>query len=180
MERRGKVKSSHESFLHHFEECITEKYALKGKAAQELLAPKENIKIRIQCKGQYLLYTFDKDGEELFPFFKNVSDLKIKADYLIIKEHNGKPFAFIIELKKNKGNPSKQIEATKVFVEFLISNIDRIKKSGYKQELTLRGIKYSKLSRDRNRKKGHLLAKYDMLGNYDLRGDTLHLDRFLN
>lgn len=162
-------------FLHHFEECIDKTFAVTGEASKRLIAEQETISIQIKSQGKYLLYEFDKPNKDIYPFFNPVPTLKIKADYLILKQHKGKIYALIVELKQKNGNPLPQIQATKHFVEYIIKCVSRVKKADYSDNLKLRGIKYSKLRKSSTAP----LVEYDKFKNILLTGNVLNLELYL-
>lgn len=75
---------------------------------------------------EYVIYRFDPNDVDLFPYFKNVKKLKKVCDYLIFAEDNKRLFVFIVELKKHSGSPRIQLEISECFVKFILERAQRI------------------------------------------------------
>lgn len=96
--------------------------------------------IALHGRGQKLIYSFDKDGFDLFPYFNKVPGLNSIADYIVFaKSSAGTPFALIFELKKTK-SPVSQLLATKSFCSFLIDRINFATKSRFNVIIRMIGL----------------------------------------
>lgn len=96
-------------------------------------------------KIDYIIYRFDPDKTNIFPYFKPISGLRQICDYFIFAEDNKRFFVFLIELKKKCVSPISQLEASECFVNFML---ERAKRVGLKieKEIFIRklGIKDTK------------------------------------
>lgn len=74
----------------------------------------------LKMKGRKVLFQYDVDGVEIYPFFSHGFAKKC-TDYVLFYPHNKKLFIFIIELKSNAYKAAyKQFFATKNFVEYIL------------------------------------------------------------
>ena len=82
----------------------------------------------------FSLYRFDPDNEDFLPFFGRVSGLKRFCDYIMLVESNFRLAIILIEMKRSK-NDSKyksQLDASRLFMDYVIANAERIKEeNGY-------------------------------------------------
>lgn len=96
---------------------------------------------------EYKIYRFDPNDESLFPYFNPIEGLNKICDYIIFAENNAILCVFLIELKKGKGSPEKQLNISEGFVKFIL---DRAKKvnCGIEKDVIIRklGVKDTKLS----------------------------------
>ncbi len=80
------------------------------------------------------LYRFDPDQYDFLPFFGRLSGLKRFCDYIMLVEANERLIIILIEMKRSK-NDSKyksQLDASRLFMNYVIANADRIKEeNGY-------------------------------------------------
>lgn len=74
----------------------------------------------------YLLYRFDPDEWEIFPFFKETRGLNRICDYILFAAQNNKLYVLLIELKKGNVPALPQLTASQYFVEYLIKSGARI------------------------------------------------------
>ncbi len=127
------------------------------------------MKIYIKSKWQYLIYNFEniKNGD-IYPFFNNINGLKIIADYVIISQKKEELYIIIIELKKGRKNPKKQIFATKRLMEFILKRIEDITKQKF--AIKYRFIGVSKITCKTTNK------IYNKNNYTDFSGTTLNLD----
>ncbi len=86
------------------------------------------MSLKIDSKGidRYCLYKFDPEILDLFPFFENKEGLKKICDYVMFVFHNDKTFVFVIELKSGGNQVSRQLEATELFMNFILKSAQRI------------------------------------------------------
>jgi len=75
---------------------------------------------------EYIIYRFDPDEIDLFPYFEEVKGLRKICDYLIFSEDKGRLFIFIVELKKRSGSPLVQLELSECFVNFILKRAEKI------------------------------------------------------
>ena len=160
--------------LNDIRECIHHSALVEGNARNFLEEQKTNTKIQLCVDGQYLLYDFEKIEQPLFPFFeKGVKGLNAIADKVIFTEDSdGNLWAFVIELKQGKADPSSQLHATKQFVKYVLESISRACKTEYKVEL--RGLGYSKNHRPTTKLKN----PYDKFQNALFTGKKLFLSYY--
>ena len=74
----------------------------------------------------YIIYRFDPDKTNIFPYFKQIRGLKQICDYFIFAEDDKRFFVFLIELKKKCGSPISQLEASECFVNFMLERAKRV------------------------------------------------------
>jgi len=77
---------------------------------------------KVGCTGKILVYQFDKDGVNLFPFFQTkVADAKKICDYVVFCPDKDIDFVFLCELKSGKPESGlTQLLVSKFFVEYLL------------------------------------------------------------
>lgn len=76
--------------------------------------------------SDYELYRFDPDNEDIFPFFKETKDLKKICDYILLAEQGKNLFILLIEMKLGNKSPHKQLNATELFVKYILKSAERI------------------------------------------------------
>jgi hypothetical protein len=134
------------SCLTDIQACIKSTALVDGASKNHLEERQTSTKIQITTDGAYLQYDFEKIRQPLFPFFEATSAVKglnSIADKVIFSEDKrGNVWVFIIELKLGKGNHDKQIHATKQFIQYLITSINRVCRTNH--NITIRGLGYSK------------------------------------
>lgn len=163
------------SYLDEINKCI-EKSALVTGVSQNYLEEKlTHTKVKVSSMGKYLQYDFEKVKPRLFLFFENagVPGLHAIADKVLFIEGNKDVvWVFVIELKQNKGGAYKQIEATKLFVDFLISSVNRACNTSC--TLKVRGFAYSKMWRPLTKVK----KPFDELNNTHISGESLIISNY--
>lgn len=92
------------------------------------------MSLKIDNRGgadSYTIYSFDKDGVDTFPFFNNRGERGLKkiCDYILFAQAGDKLVILVIELKSGSGSSSKQLKASRVFVEYLINTAKRLSDS---------------------------------------------------
>jgi hypothetical protein len=82
----------------------------------------------IFSETKYLLYRFDPDQIDIFPFFNGARGLGLKkiCDYILFTEQNDRLYVLLIELKRSSGAALPQLTASQYFVEYLIKSGKRI------------------------------------------------------
>ncbi len=112
---------------------------------KELKIPEYPVTI-IKTDGQTACYTFDVEGQDIFPFFQNNKEgLKKVCDYILVCIHKDKAYVFLCELKsKDLKKAMKQLKAAKIFVEFLVATARRYKREKF--PVTYRGLIFSLLN----------------------------------
>lgn len=85
----------------------------------------KKIKTRLKAHGKNLLYKFDSEGHDLFPFFNSIRKVKKMSDYIALIEYKDRLFAFVIELSSTKEKET-QYAASKHFVEYIAKCCARI------------------------------------------------------
>jgi|SRR5690554_2860017 len=104
-----------------------------------------NVDICSSNKENYIVYKFDANTN-LFPYFTSKKHLKKICDYVVFFEKGNDLYVAICELKKsNNGNNNSicnhQLEATKLFVNFIINSLKRLNNT----LITDENVKYYKL-----------------------------------
>lgn len=110
----------HTNFKHSDQTCLSEKNVdTKGK--------KFEVKYQIVKQPQidYELFRYD---EAALPFFNNISGLKKMCDYILFAEEGEYLYIFVIELKLGNDSAKIQLNAAKVFVQFIIDSANRVGK----------------------------------------------------
>jgi len=128
-------------FLQCVEECIGQPF-LEHPRDSVLVEKKEGgeQKITLRGGGQKLIYSFDKDGYNLFPYFTKVPGLNVIADYVVFtKSSNGTPYILVFELKKS-ASPVFQLLATQSFCSFLMDRVNLVKGSRFKVKIRMIGL----------------------------------------
>lgn len=80
------------------------------------------------------LYRFDSDAEDFLPFFGRITGLKRFCDYILLVEANDRLAIILIEMKRSKRDSKykSQLDASKLFIDYVIANAERIKEeNGY-------------------------------------------------
>lgn len=96
--------------------------------------------IVLHGRGQRLIYSFDKDGVNLYPYFTEVTGLNSIADYVVFSQSSdGTPFVLVFELKKTK-SPVYQLLVTKMFCTFMLDRINCACKTGFNAEIRMIGL----------------------------------------
>ncbi|NCX96354.1 MAG: hypothetical protein EBX41_08085 [Chitinophagia bacterium] len=105
---------------------------------------KYSISLYSDNEIDYVLYRFEDNSTNsslpiLFPYFSDFGVLNKMCDYILfaVKKTQKKPqlYIFCIELKKSNASganasANQQLEAGKVFVDYIIKSIRRLAKSG--------------------------------------------------
>jgi len=164
------------SCLSDITKCIHSSALIVGIERNYLEEKATKTKVQLNTGGQYLLYDFERIKKPLFPFFENNSQVKglnaIADKILFSEDSKGKIWVFIIELKQGKGDPKKQLFATKQLIMFILDSINRICKTEYKVEM--RGLGYSKRFRPTTRAR----KIYDHNNIAFFSGDKLNLSNY--
>jgi hypothetical protein len=74
----------------------------------------------------YILFRFDPDKVNLFPYFNQLSGLKKICDYVMFVEEGSNLYILVIELKLGRESASRQLEASKCFIDFIMCSGKRI------------------------------------------------------
>ena len=134
-----------------------------------------------------LVYKFDKTPkkkgkniDDKFPFLNDISGLKSMADFILFYVKKDRLFVIICNLKSgNKGNSADQVQAGKIFANFLIETGQRMFEqdfAGIKAEFI--PILYSSVSLYKGTSKPNKIPQ-NKIRNYvsnDLQTDTCDLD----
>lgn len=88
---------------------------------------------------EYIIYRFDPDKIDLFPYFKDVKGLRKICDYLIFAEDSSRLFVFIVELKRHQGSPRVQLDLSECFVRFILEKANKVG-IGIRKEINIRKI----------------------------------------
>lgn len=86
------------------------------------------MKRKIYCRRDihYLLFRYNTDKIELFPYFSKVSGLKKMCDYLLFVEEGQNLYICLIELKFGTESATNQLNASECFATFLLNTAQRI------------------------------------------------------
>lgn len=87
-----------------------------------------NYPIVKNAQTECLLYRYDPNGKNLFPFFSSLSGLRKICDYILFAEADNYLYVFLIELKKGKMSAQKQLTASEEFIKYIINSANRIGK----------------------------------------------------
>lgn len=86
-----------------------------------------NVKLRFRNIDDWLIWRYDPNEGDLFPFFANgINGLKSICDFFLLAERNGKQYLCVLELKSSSSSAKKQLDASKLLAEYLISSAKRI------------------------------------------------------
>jgi len=89
---------------------------------------------------QYLLYRFDPDKGDIFPFFSAISGLKKICDYILFAEEGKSCWCLLIEMKMGRDSPHAQLAASECFVRYVIEAAARVGKSIACDDINFRRI----------------------------------------
>lgn len=117
----------------------------------------------------YLLYKFDPNKKNLFPYFSNKSNLNKICDYILFATEGSDFYILLIELKLGTASATNQLIASECFVNFLLNSAKRV---GIKltEKIHIRKIRVSEQrSKMRNRTTKHKSLEFDEndIINYD-------------
>jgi hypothetical protein len=78
---------------------------------------------------EYVLYKFDAAKTDIFPYFKDksIEGLKKICDYVLFAEFGRSVYILLIELKLGTESAQEQLNATTLFVEYILKNAERVK-----------------------------------------------------
>lgn len=76
----------------------------------------------------YSLFRYNPEETDIFPYYSRVSNLKKICDYILFAEEGNYLYVFLIELKKSNLSAKKQLQASKVFANYIIDSARRIGK----------------------------------------------------
>lgn len=142
------------SFIDIIKKSINECCLVKGNLLEErntLHAKKTfhmSIQIKQSSKVNFQICKFDPNKITLFPYFSDLADIQKICDYFVFAEMENKKVLFLIELKRNKNSPAKQLKFSESFAWFILKRIElannfdmndvRIRKLGIKESLNHR------------------------------------------
>jgi hypothetical protein len=111
-----------------FDTIIHKKY--KAENQDTMIEEKNEQRVAIDArKVDYLLYRFDDEVHEVFPFFTRIRGLKKMCDYILFARTKKYSlfYVFLIELKNKTGKgAAAQIKAGECFIKFLLDSTQRI------------------------------------------------------
>ena len=84
--------------------------------------------------SSYSLYRFSLDDDDFLPFFGRLKGLKRFCDYVMLVESNDQLTIILIEMKRSKNDNKykSQLDASRLFMNYVIANAERIKEeTGY-------------------------------------------------
>ncbi|MFV0329595.1 MAG: hypothetical protein ACK5KL_07205 [Dysgonomonas sp.] len=76
--------------------------------------------------NEYVLYRFDPDNEDIFPFFKRATGLKKICDYILFVEQGRSLYILLIEMKLGNISSRKQLDASELFVNYILNSAERV------------------------------------------------------
>ena len=133
---------------------------------------KDAISTEVQlCKsGQAFVMKLDVSGADPYPFLKEIKDLKLKNDGIVITHNNKKIFVLLVELKskKVKARAISQLKMGELFTKFLLGIVKERNSSlgTYTESAEFRGIIFSqsrKIPLSRTTKRNSI--SYDLINN---------------
>jgi hypothetical protein len=111
-----------------FDTIIHKKY--KAENQDTMIEEKNEQRVTIDArKVDYLLYRFDDEVHEVFPFFARIRGLKKMCDYILFARTKKYSlfYVFLIELKNKTGKgAAAQIKAGECFIKFLLDSTQRV------------------------------------------------------
>lgn len=156
------------------------------KSQSLLLEPKENMTRSLFLgdldQKDILICRLDPDSMELFPYLKksNLGGLKGMrsiCDYIVFVEKKSTLFVLLIELKKGKDSPIKQLELSEPFIEFILARASIMKHLCVKHEIRKIGI--SDIPEKRTTSfRGNLVYDNNYLKLY--KGNKVYLQKLLH
>ncbi len=117
---------------------------------------------------EYVLYKFDPNQIDLFPFFTDISGLKKICDYFLFVQEGSVLYVLLIELKKGTKSAYQQLNASEVFANFIIESAARIQSEFKKQVIEIRKIRISDKRAKKTTKPKTLVYDENGIINYDL------------
>lgn len=112
----------HKQFLVDGDELIEENTDCTGKPFKMKVTLKPS-------KGlSFLIFKFENETINLFPYFSNVRGLKSMCDYVVLVEDAKYLYAFLFELKGSKHSAKLQLDVSETFVNFAMKRFDVIDK----------------------------------------------------
>lgn len=127
-----------DEFIMELEKIIRRESIIDLRGSITLIEETEGAKCRevaINKKGKCIVMRFN--GQNAFPYFTDVEGLKIMCDYIIVTisphddKRERKVVIMLCELKsRREGDARKQLIAGKIFSEFLVKTLGRVKLKG--------------------------------------------------
>lgn len=162
--------------LEYFDNILDSAFLCEGQDSMVMVEPahddKEEQRITIQPTGieasDLRLYCFMKDPahpEKLLPFFNSRTVEPNKApkglarfcDYVLLVQRKDTLYVLLLELKRGKGPWESQLDASKVFFEYIVASADRIKDDNFSQfdkdSVVIRRIKIKEVGSSKYRTK---------------------------
>ena len=126
-------------------------------------------KIRSHHGIDYVLYRFDPNKKEFFPYFSDQSGLKKICDYILFAEEEKHLYVILVELKKGTEPATNQLLASEAFMDFVFASAKRIGLSVSTEIHTIK-VRVSEeraKKRNRNTKPSGLKKDENGIVNYD-------------
>lgn len=163
--------------LEYFDNILESTFLCKGKNSLVMVEPahddKEEQRITIHPvdieASDLKLYCFMKDPahpEKLLPFFNSRTVEPNKApkglsrfcDYVLLVQRKDTLYVLLLELKRGEGHWESQLDASKVFFEYIVASADRIKDENNfsqfdKDSVVIRRIKIQEVGSNKRRTK---------------------------
>jgi hypothetical protein len=128
----------------------------------------------------YFLYKFDTEKKTIFPYFKKDHGLRKICDYVLFAEAENDMYIFLIELKKGTHNSSgKQLEASKIFVQYLIDSAKRVGYGELDKDIYIRTVRICDASNSKKSTKEKVI-EYDVNGHVDYRYQQFRLKMLMD
>jgi hypothetical protein len=117
----------------------------------------------------YVLYRFDPNKKEFFPYFSNESGLKKICDYILFAEEGKYLYVILLELKKGTESAQTQLLASEGFMNFVLASAKRIgiTFSEHIQTIKVRVSEERAKKRNRSTKPSGLKKDENGIVNYD-------------
>lgn len=119
------------SQLDLIQKLLHENYLTTGNDAKKLIEKNKDGRVIMERpivdgKVKYLLYRFDPNQMNLFPYFAKTSGLKQICDYILFAEEGNNLHILLIELKHGTESARSQLIASECFVDFILKSAKRV------------------------------------------------------
>ncbi|MFJ1425878.1 hypothetical protein ACILE3_07890 [Capnocytophaga canimorsus] len=117
---------------------------------------------------EYISYSMDKQLNKkdfpkgLFPFLnRELENVCSMCDYIIFTEKEEKLFILLIELKRGRGNTTRQLSAGECFAEFVTKTVNRVYNQNITPEIRKISIRDGHIKTKAKPKQRQKTIKYD-------------------
>lgn len=126
------AKQKNSSQLENLKKILENKYIDSSNILVEKNKTSKGVEFKMERKIishndiKYLIFRYDPDKVDIFPYFNQISGLKKICDYFMFVEEGQNFYAILIELKLGIDSAKKQLEASDEFIKFLIKSSERV------------------------------------------------------